>query len=85
MGRDFHAEQDPEAYRAFTRALLNDLKALERMLAEGLIESGVRRIGAEQEMFLVNGGYSPASTGVEVLEHLGGAPFTPSSLASTSR
>jgi CBS domain-containing protein len=77
MGRDFHAEQDPEAYRAFTRALLSDLKALERMLAEGLIESGVRRIGAEQEMFLVNEGFSPACTGVEVLERLGGAPFTP--------
>lgn len=77
MGRDFHAEQDPESYRAFTKALLSDLKALERMLAEGLIESGVRRIGAEQEMFLVNEGFSPACTGVEVLERLGGAPFTP--------
>ena len=40
--------------RAFTRALLEDAQALERMLAEDIIESGIRRIGAEQEMFLVD-------------------------------
>ena len=42
-----------EAKRLFTRAVLNDLRALELMIDEGLIESGARRIGAEQEMFII--------------------------------
>ena len=33
--------------RALMRALPNDLAALERMLGEGRIESGMRRIGAD--------------------------------------
>jgi len=79
MGREVNPtpEGSPEAQRAFTRALLRDIKALERMLDEGLIETGMRRIGAEQEMFLVDSGFHPSCTGVEVLERLGGAPFTP--------
>jgi len=76
MGRDLVPEHDPEAYRAFTKALLADLKALERMLESGRIESGIRRIGAEQEMFLINEGQRPSMKGVEVLERLG-PPFTP--------
>ena len=36
------------------RAILADLRALERMLDEGMFETGVRRIGAEQEMFLID-------------------------------
>jgi CBS domain-containing protein len=46
------------------------------MLEQGRIESGIRRFGAEQEMFLVNRGWRPAPVGVEVLARLG-APFTP--------
>jgi CBS domain-containing protein len=46
------------------------------MLAEGLFETGIRRIGAEQEMFLVNEAWRPASTALEILEKLDG-PFTP--------
>ncbi len=41
------------------RSLLDDLRALEMMLEEGRIESGVRRIGAEQEMFLVGRDSAP--------------------------
>jgi hypothetical protein len=40
--------------RMFMRACLSDLRALERMLAEGMFEKGVARIGSEQEMFLVD-------------------------------
>lgn len=46
--------------REFTLAVLNDLQALEAMLAGGTIESGVRRIGAEQEMFLIDKAMQPA-------------------------
>lgn len=76
MGQDLVPEQNPESFRAFTRALLRDLQALERMLDTGMIESGIRRIGAEQEFFLVGRGWRPAPRGVEVLERLGD-PFTP--------
>ncbi len=46
--------------REFTLAVLNDLEALETMLDDGMIESGVRRIGAEQEMFLIDNAMRPA-------------------------
>jgi CBS domain-containing protein/gamma-glutamylcysteine synthetase len=75
MGQDLVHERNPEAVRAFTRALLRDLQALEQLLEQGRIEAGVRRFGAEQEMFLVNRGWRPAPVAVEVLERLG-APFT---------
>ncbi len=76
MGVDLVPETSPEAIRAFTRALLRDLHAMERLLAEGRIESGVRRFGAEQEMFLVDEAWRPASVAVEVLEELADELFT---------
>ena len=65
----------PEATRAFTKALLRDLRALEEMLTDDLFEADVRRIGAEQEMFLVNEGWRPAPVALELLERLG-HPFS---------
>ena len=50
----FAPEMGKGSVRAFTKALLKDLQALEKMLGDGLIESGVRRFGCEQELFLVN-------------------------------
>ena len=47
------AAQEPDALRRFTRQLLQDVRALEFLLQEGAFESGTRRIGAEQELFLV--------------------------------
>ncbi|MCH7813773.1 MAG: hypothetical protein IID40_07100, partial [Planctomycetes bacterium] len=58
---------DPAQLRLFMKSLLNDLRALERMLAEGMIESGARRIGAEQELFLVDRSWRPAPGAMEVL------------------
>lgn len=76
MGQDVSGEPTgPEAVRAFTKALLRDLKALEHMLDRQMFESGVRRIGFEQEMFLVNRGWRPAPVSTEVLDRLEG-PFT---------
>jgi len=67
---------DSGRMRQFTRALLDDLRALERMLDEDRFESGVRRIGAEQEMFLVDVAHRPSSTAVDVLEVLNDDSFT---------
>jgi CBS domain-containing protein/gamma-glutamyl:cysteine ligase YbdK (ATP-grasp superfamily) len=61
---------DDRQMRAFTKALLNDLGALEQMLDTGRIESGVRRIGAEQEMFLIDSHFCPAPVAVDVIERV---------------
>ncbi|MBD0325441.1 MAG: hypothetical protein ICV68_03370, partial [Pyrinomonadaceae bacterium] len=61
-------ELDELKLRAYSKALLNDLRALELMLENGLIESGIRRIGAEQEMFLVDENLRPAPVAEEVLK-----------------
>ncbi len=61
---------DEREFRAFMRKLLDDVTALETMIDSGMIESGVRRIGAEQEMFLVDDDGAPAPVAMEVLEHL---------------
>lgn len=65
-----------EQLRLFTKRLLTDLRALETMLENGMIESEVRRIGAEQELFLVGEGWRPASLAVEVLEEIDDPHFT---------
>ncbi len=61
-------EYDSRQARAFTKALLADVSALERMIETGRIESGVRRIGAEQEMFLIDSAMRPAPVAMEVLK-----------------
>jgi gamma-glutamylcysteine synthetase len=69
-------EQDAEQLRRFMQRLLADLRALEQMLGAGAIESGVRRVGAEQEMFLVGPDHRAAPCAMEVLAELGGLPVT---------
>jgi len=59
---------DEETLRAFSKALLDDVAALEAMLAAGRFETGVRRIGAEQEMFLVDDAMLPAAVAPSLLE-----------------
>ena len=55
MGRhDLPSGFTEEQLRAFMKAILADLHALERMLTEDRFETGIRRIGAEQEMFLLD-------------------------------
>ncbi|HKS27669.1 MAG TPA: CBS domain-containing protein [Pyrinomonadaceae bacterium] len=59
---------DEGRLRVYMKALLDDLRALEYMLEHDWFESGVRRIGAEQEMFLVDKALRPAPLGGEVLK-----------------
>jgi CBS domain-containing protein len=66
---DVMPELDEQKEQLFMKALLDDLRALDYMLDNDLIESGVRRIGAEQEMFLVDENLRPAPVSVEVLQH----------------
>ncbi|MBX3279634.1 MAG: CBS domain-containing protein [Acidobacteria bacterium] len=67
---------EPEA-RIFMKALLADLTALERMIDAGGIESGPARIGAEQEMFLVDRDLHPAAIAPEILANIGDGRFAP--------
>lgn len=59
---------DEKKSQAFMKALLEDLRALAFMLEDGRVENGVTRIGAEQEMFLVDRYVRPAPVSLEVLE-----------------
>jgi len=59
--------EDREHFRSFTRAVLTDLQALERMLESGAMEQDVLRIGAEQEMFLVDSTMHPAPIGPDII------------------
>lgn len=61
-------EIDERKLQAFTRALLQDLRALELMIETDKLESDVVRIGAEQEMFLINQDLSAAPVAIDVLE-----------------
>ncbi|MGD9265421.1 MAG: hypothetical protein PVJ71_06565, partial [Lysobacterales bacterium] len=77
MGEQNIEEFADEATRqAFMKSLLDEVRALDRMLEKGMLESGVSRIGAEQEMFLVNQARQPALTALEVLERLDDERFT---------
>ena len=54
--------------KSFTRALLNEVRALEEMLERDMFEKGVRRVGAEQEMFLVDTGLHAAPAAMKILD-----------------
>lgn len=62
--------------QTFTRHLLRDIQALERMLKEGWFETNEIRIGAEQEMCIVDSACKPAPKNLEVLERLNNPSFT---------
>ena len=58
------------------RRLLDDLRALEQMIEGGVIETDVRRIGAEQELFLVASDWRPAMASTDLLERVDDQHFT---------
>jgi CBS domain-containing protein len=77
MGEHYvEQELDERKLHEFMHALLADLRALAFMLEDGRIESCVRRIGGEQEMFLVDRSLRPAPLALEVLERAGHARLT---------
>ncbi len=70
------ANTDETTHQAFMKSLLTEVNALERMLDTGLIETGVRRIGAEQEMFLIDKAHKPALKAMEILDQIDDERFT---------
>ncbi|MEL6328242.1 MAG: CBS domain-containing protein [Planctomycetota bacterium] len=65
------SNKDAEAAGRATQAVLRDLSALDQMLQAGQIEAGFRRIGAEQELILVDRSLRPAPVATEVIERIG--------------
>ena len=77
MGEQNIVENASESSRQdFMKALLEEVRALDAMLEKGMVESGVSRIGAEQEMFLINKAHQPTLTALEVLNKLDDDRFT---------
>ncbi|MEM6262105.1 MAG: glutamate-cysteine ligase family protein [Bacteroidota bacterium] len=70
------AVRDEQDYRDFMNCMLKDLHALEYMLKEGWFESGITRIGAEQEMCLVDHRLKPSHHNLEALEKIDSSYFT---------
>jgi CBS domain-containing protein len=68
-------ETDEGRMRQFTRSVLNDLSALEYLINEGKLEDAVR-IGAEQELFLVDSTMHPAPIILDLLEKAGDKRLT---------
>lgn len=60
----------------FTKDLLRDVKALEKMLHEGWFNTTPIHIGAEQEICLVDKTFKPAPVNMDVLERLDNDSFT---------
>ncbi len=65
-----------EERRAYFRALLDQIAALEQMLEAGMFERGVHRIGCEQEIFLVDRAYHPAPAALSLLDRMEDPRFT---------
>jgi len=67
---EHHVEQNVDERKAqeFMQALLEDLRALAFMLNDGRVERRKTRIGAEQEMFLIDRDLRPAPISVDVLQ-----------------
>ncbi|CAN5192024.1 glutamate-cysteine ligase family protein [soil metagenome] len=68
--------KDPETRKYFLKHLLHDVQAIEQMLENNLFESGVTRIGAEQEFCLVDQYFKPSKNATSVLQIIDDHHFT---------
>jgi CBS domain-containing protein len=68
--KETRLELEGAELRVFTQALLRDVRALEELLEGDLVERGIRRIGLEQELFLVDDQWRPAPIATQLLERL---------------
>ncbi len=60
----------------FLYHLLDDVKALDMMIENDLFEKGKQRIGAEQELCLVDKNFNPSKKALEVLEKINDKHYT---------
>ena len=68
MGQqEVSAQENAAEIRRFTRHIMQDMRALEYMLDQKMFETDTMRIGAEQEIFLVDKQFQPSPKAEEVL------------------
>lgn len=73
---------DKKSMNKFVRGLLKDVQALEFMLENNWFENDITRIGAEQEMIMVdNKSFKPAPIAMEVLEQMKDYPWVETEIA----
>lgn len=61
---------------AFVQHLIDDIKALEILLQKGLFEDDIVRIGAEQELCLLDNNYRPFGVNLKLLNSINNEHFT---------
>ncbi len=74
--KEVDGKLDGERQREFMSAILADLRALDRMIATNMFDVGDRRIGAEQEMFLIDEQWRPARGVLQLLDALKDTHYT---------
>lgn len=62
--------------KEYLSQLLNDIKAFELMIKNDAFEKGIQRIGAEQELCIVNNNYRPSFNALKILESINDPHFT---------
>jgi len=65
-----------EQRKEFLYHLLNDVKALEKMIEDDLFEKNIQRIGAEQELCLVTKNFRPSYNSIKILNKIKDPHFT---------
>ncbi len=67
---------NPDERRAYLKILLEDIKALDYLLENNMIEDDIQRIGAEQEFSIVDSNFRPSDRGTELLNKINNPHFT---------
>ena len=62
--------------KEFIYHLLKDLEALDLMIKADAFEKGIQRIGAEQELFIVDKFYRPSFNALQILDNINDPHFT---------
>jgi predicted transcriptional regulator len=60
----------------FVLHLLNDIEAFEFMIENNLFETGIQRVGAEQEICIVDKDFRPSTKALEILEKINDTHYT---------
>ncbi len=68
-----HSHQDKAR---FTNHLIHDVHALEQLIRDKGFETGIQRIGAEQELAILNTDCDPAFLGPDILDYMADPRFT---------
>ncbi|MBC8047814.1 MAG: CBS domain-containing protein [Fimbriimonadaceae bacterium] len=68
--------KSPKKRQAFISALLKDIEALEFMIEQNVFETYPIRIGAEQEICIVNEHWIPADNSIQILKDINHPSFT---------